>query len=256
MSERGYFAFRYAIPGYTFMLIVIAFNHIPLLNFLGTTEVGQVFGAIVGLLSLLAGSALGFLISQIWFWWFLRKRSQGPGVYGIKELKQADKTFMEKLRKLGLLKEVESNKEVLLAISDYIFHRESEVFLGIIYRRWDFYHVLSSTLITLPIGLAVAIGCRIYAEIFLFKATFGLPSFEVLLQRITGGEAVALMIIFVFVCFFVLLFHKIRRRFIVEYSPMVEAVILKTEVKKRELQKVFPKYFAKTKRQKVANANN
>jgi hypothetical protein len=149
MPEREYFSFRYAIPGYIFILLVVAINHVPLLRFLEITEAGEVFAALLGFLSLFAGSALGFLISQIWYWWFGRKRAKKPGVYGIDELEQVDKALIKKLQKLGLRKDAEDNKRAMLAIADYIVYRKEELLLGYARRRWDMYHVLSSTIHTL-----------------------------------------------------------------------------------------------------------
>ena len=45
MPERGYFSFRYSIPGYTFILLVIAVNIVPLLTILSDASIGPFFGA-------------------------------------------------------------------------------------------------------------------------------------------------------------------------------------------------------------------
>jgi len=61
MSERRYFSLRYTVPGYTFILLVIGINYVPLIEFMKTTGAPEVFGAILAFASLLTGSALGYL---------------------------------------------------------------------------------------------------------------------------------------------------------------------------------------------------
>jgi len=68
VSERTYFSFRYAIPGYTFLILVLLIN----IEFLFSqmklfSEIITIFGIILGLLSLLSGSAIGFIVSQLWY---------------------------------------------------------------------------------------------------------------------------------------------------------------------------------------------
>jgi len=93
MAERQYFSLRYAIPGYAFILLVIAINYVPLLNIL--PEFSEVFGAFLAFLSLFSGSAIGFLICQAWWWWF-----QGhAGIWGISEFKEARDEFTTRVTK-------------------------------------------------------------------------------------------------------------------------------------------------------------
>lgn len=48
MSNRGYFTLRNAIPGYSFILIIIALNHFPLLVFLDVFNISEALGAFLG----------------------------------------------------------------------------------------------------------------------------------------------------------------------------------------------------------------
>lgn len=73
MPEREYFSWRYAIPGYTLILLVTLINLIPLysiLKILAVHKIESTFGVFLGFLTLLSGSAVGFLTSQIWWSWF------------------------------------------------------------------------------------------------------------------------------------------------------------------------------------------
>lgn len=92
MSKRDYFSVRYTVPGYTLILLVIGINYFPFLKILETTEFGSVFGAFLGFLSLFASSALGFLVSQLYWWRFLSKCA----LFGVKEFGNTLNVLVEK----------------------------------------------------------------------------------------------------------------------------------------------------------------
>jgi hypothetical protein len=66
MADRDYFDLRYAIPGFTFLLIVFLINYKLIENITSPSliSIGDIF---LGFLTLLSGSAIGFLITQIYF---------------------------------------------------------------------------------------------------------------------------------------------------------------------------------------------
>lgn len=69
MSERTYFSFRYALPGYTFLLIMLAINiEFIILQIDRYSGGATLLGIIIGFLSLLGGNAIGFIISQPWYY--------------------------------------------------------------------------------------------------------------------------------------------------------------------------------------------
>jgi hypothetical protein len=74
MSEREYFSLRYAVPGFTFILIILGLNYSPLLSILRASGTTEVFGVFLSLLSLFAGSAIGFLVAQISYFYFHWRR--------------------------------------------------------------------------------------------------------------------------------------------------------------------------------------
>jgi len=66
MSEtiRSYFSLRYALPGYTFLTIILLMN---IEFFMNTPSYSMDhFGTILGFL--VSGSAIGFIVSQPWYW--------------------------------------------------------------------------------------------------------------------------------------------------------------------------------------------
>jgi len=71
MASRSYFDYRFSLPGFSFLLIIVLIN----LRFLIYYSVEKkimfdLMGLMFGFISLLSGSALGFLISQFWYFIF------------------------------------------------------------------------------------------------------------------------------------------------------------------------------------------
>jgi len=245
MPEREYFSYRYAIPGFTFLLLVILINHVPLLQILSDSA----FGAFLAFLSLFTGSAIGFLVSQFWWLLYIWKGR----IFGIKELRPAKHVLIKECKKHGANAKIEESKAPIEAILDYINHRgiENEI-SRYRKRRWDMYHVLSSTLLSLFIGLGVGIGLRMYYERYLFNNSLEsmrqtlrstLSSLEAFLNN---PEAVAFLAILI--CWLILLIAFVMgiHEILTNYRPVLDAFILhEFEVAKagEDLVKVFPEYF-------------
>jgi len=239
-SNRGYFSLRYAIPGYTFILLVIVINFVPLLAFFKETGAREVFGAILAFVTLLAGSALGFLVSQ--FWWF-RFHWKG-GILGSKEFKNEKKLLEEKCKNLP--KKEKEKQIVMEAILDLtLFLEKEKKLLELVWRRWDIYHVLSSTYHTLWIGLIVGMGLRVYFQELVYKDSVlnYLGKLTVIFQN---AESLALLLVFAGVVILLLLFRKERQNLMVRYQPLHEALVRRSmDNNKGELMQAFPDYFPK-----------
>ena len=243
MSERQYFSLRYAIPGYTFILLVIVINYVPLLEILTTHGFESAFGVFLAFLSLLSGSAIGFLVSQFW-WWFQRK----VGIFGVKQFEKTLRAFAKKykLKKPPLIQWNEDEKRQLLAAFDYVSHSETrEKILTLAQRRWDMYHLLASTFHTLWIGSAAGILCRIYYEYFLFlsEPLYKIPFRDLISILLKNVEPIVLASIFVSVAFFLFFLRKGRQWMITEYAAISEARIRSSDVKREDLRKAFPDLF-------------
>ena len=106
MSERSFFDLRYAVPGFTFLLFLVLILRVEFLSFLRlfTTPDTSLVGFSLGLLTLMSGSVIGFLISQIWYAYY-------NCCYKKKYLKESFKI----LDGLGV-------KEDLTTVIDYIVH--------------------------------------------------------------------------------------------------------------------------------------
>lgn len=216
MPEREYFSYRHAIPGYTFILLLVAINLFPLFELLGKAGVSEVFGAFLAFLSLFTGSALGFLLSQI-YWWLFKKKG---GFFGIDGTKPILNLLTKTCKDYNLkIREAKKN-ELLEAISDYIETQvDQEKTFEYSARRWDMYHVLGSTLWSLGLGFAVGLGFRVYFHVFLFKASF---SFEPINRFL--AELVLLSVLLGFASFlFWIIWKKGRRKLESEYCLIMTA---------------------------------
>jgi len=185
------------------------------------------FGAFLVFVSLLGGSAFGFLISQCWWVWF---QIQGT-IYGCRKPR---KPIMELIKKYNLTTNskirhekynditIEDKKRVV-AVCNYITHLEKEDKISrYAQRRWDIYNLLSTELVTLIIGSVLGLSFRLIC----FR------SFEVL-------------IIFVIAMAFILalLIEKGRRWVLTQYEYILGAIINKSDVRQWQLRKVFPSDF-------------
>jgi len=251
MPEREYFSLRYAIPGYTLILIVIGINHVPLIKTLAQFQ--TTFGAFLAFLSLLTGSALGFLVSQLW-WWYRKK----GGLYGIEEFKEVLEALIDEFDLPDRYKNPQENDDKLkvIAFYDYVSHseeKEREKLFSYSERRWDMYHLLSSTLWALKIGLVVGIFWRFFSEFFLLKPLFS----TFFLDLISGPfienaerwgllvtELMVLISIFVSAGLLICILPKAVRWTIFEYAAVAKARIRSTKVCARnEIKKAFSDVF-------------
>lgn len=136
MPPRSFFNFRYAVPGFTFLLFFVLILSSIVRSFLQlltcTTTQVELVGFLLGLLTLLSGAAIGFLVSQ--FWYVIYNRYYKEQVY----LKEA----------FGIL-EVLGVKKDLTTVIDYILHKLDDKDKGLkdyIDRRYDLFNLLGSTM--------------------------------------------------------------------------------------------------------------
>lgn len=235
MPERQYFSLRYAIPGYTFILLIIGINHAPLLAILPGTGFATVFGAFLAFLSLLSGSAIGFLVSQVWWWRF----QKDIGILGLEEFK---KTSYRALSETFDLEESQIEgypKRKLVAVLDYVTHYDADKgVLGLSQRRWDMYHVLSSTSYSMGIAVGAGIICRIILEFTVFNGAF-----SIICNVAALIEAVVLAFLLALVTFLLLVLRKQRRWMRKSCAYIHEARIRNCKLKKDDLKKAFPDIF-------------
>ena len=159
MSERTFFTLRYALPGYTFILlsILVAFpklieillqasNDYPLLDL-------TIISAFLAFFTLLSGSALGFLVSQVWYF-FYHWRMKGryrclPRVMG----------FIIKKYHLDATRDKLDHRILFL---DYIHRLSDKETLNYVQRRFDLMHLCGSTLVSTILGSIFGLMVRLH----------------------------------------------------------------------------------------------
>ena len=259
MPEREFFSFRFAIPGYILILFIIAINYVPLLRIFETSEAGEVFGAFLAFLSLFSGSALGFLISQ--FSWY-RFDSKGR-IFGIKRCKKATNAFIERLedrtgQKIVIPDINPEKRKVLLDLShilDYIIlttqggkgkERAEDRLWSYAERKWDMYHVFSSTRLALILGFGLGTTFRIYYELFIF-GTFQLLQDSALSDKVALPEFWAYSFLLLSFVILVILIQTVRHNVEGEYCDTLEFIVRNCEPCAQDMRRAFPEYFEKVK---------
>lgn len=170
MSERSYFDLRYTISGFVFIILILGLNYFPLFVLLKSTEMTEIVGAFLAFFTLFSGSAIGFLISQVW-WCIWEKRG---GLLGDKYHRKSFETF-EKKYDIGFPSEEAMKNEFHTAI-DYATHLVDKKILTVAKRRWDLFHILSATFYSLWLGLVFGFIIRICFQFILFDGNFSVPN--------------------------------------------------------------------------------
>lgn len=231
MSERQYFSLRYAVPGYALILVVIGINYVPLLELLKITGLNSAFGSFLAFLSLFAGSALGFLISQVWWC----KYNEEGGLFWIKETEAQLNMLIDKYRLIEPKDKIKK-KKVLMAFDHIVQSKKNRELNPFAARRWDMYHLLSSTYYTLWIALGLGVLFRIYYEFHLFRT----PIPEIVCNSLKQGELIALMFIILSIAYLLCILRKGRQNIATEYALTMEMRVRNSDVTKEDLRKVLP----------------
>jgi hypothetical protein len=221
VSNREYFSLKYAVPGFTLILIVGAINYIPLLWLFGESSAKEIPDLFLAVLTLFGGSALGFLVSQIW-WLYFEK-------FGRSKFYSTFHHILKRKYNIAI-------NEVLkvMAVFDHVVHHEEGKELSVLSsRRWDLYHLLSATMTTLLIGSLLGIICRAYYQVTHFGFQFSLEgAFE-------SGEFLVLGIVFVSVTLLLIFLDELRGFARDEYEKFAQIRILKSPIKREKLGQVL-----------------
>lgn len=245
MSERNFFNIRYALPGYTFILIMILVaNPVIIETLVGLTEVHFLITAFIAFFTLLSGGAIGFLISQVYYFFhnscFNRFSLLDTRKFLKKEFKLVDNTHQE------------------VVFLDYLFHQSDERTINYVTRRFDLQHTFGSTLFA--IGFGVIFG--IYFKIDFLVANSSYDFFELLFcPTLTMNDAEVIAVICGLLFVFVMGYRFVRQ----EHAMMVDIAVKKVyyskynsdkgeaekvkevEYNRDEIKKIFSekKYFKK-----------
>jgi hypothetical protein len=141
-AERSFFALRYTVPGFTFILISLLVSY-PILKDILLAEANvSLAAAFLAFFSLLGGGAIGFVVSQIWYvfdYWFLYGRYSK-----YRELRRKVKKEYEKEQEE---QHIGSGRFDQVLFLNNLFHKFSdERTQYYAQRRYDLYHTCGSTL--------------------------------------------------------------------------------------------------------------
>ncbi|HUU88010.1 MAG TPA: hypothetical protein VMX17_09695 [Candidatus Glassbacteria bacterium] len=276
MSERSFFDWRTAVPGYTFVLLVLAFNYAPLIKILQSLGLDSIFGALLGFLTLFSGSAIGFLVSQVWWRHF---QNNGAHYYyknmvrkEIKRLvekyglRSAEEKLNKKYRLFTMIKKNEIERiQNVLAVYGFVTHHEMEKNPEIVKyttRRGDVFHLISATRVVLLLGLSIGFLFRFLSQFFIFKwnlnqlfeSIYNIPAnlehlssnFMEVVPDLAGLEILFLSFLVVSALILFRFLGKGRDWINTQYDDMSYAIINKSGIRRWQLQKIFPQeYFDK-----------
>jgi len=239
MSERTFFTIRYALPGYTFILITILVAYPKLMDLFFQIRIPQnveFIAAFLAFFSLLGGGAIGFLVSQVWYLiynWIL------PAKY---KLNKARKLLEDAY---GLIDNF--NRQTIFL--DYVVHHSNKEILTYMQRRFDLLHTLGSTLFAIffgsLFGFLVRIDC-FRTDITLEKAINSLSSLKLGMPELTTFDLGAIFIIVLFSILFFFSFMYVRKEHAMMVEVAVQNVIVSGIFPPSKARRVFTKdYFRK-----------
>jgi len=235
MPEREFFSLRYAIPGYTLILVIILLNIVPLFEISKSNNINSLFGAVLAFVSLFTGSAIGFLISQIWFWYF----GSIGGIFSIKGSEPVKRMLISKLQPI----KHEIARRDLSVILDFSISQERNVsstrqsINENMINRIDLFHTMSSTVFSILMGLIIGIGLRLYFEVFIFNGSVFTDW-----NRIAGQELVLQVFVILSAAFLaILIWTKSRNYPMINYWRML--LIIDPAVDRDKIKHCFSEYF-------------
>jgi prepilin signal peptidase PulO-like enzyme (type II secretory pathway) len=241
VPEREYFSLRYAVPGFIIILIIVGLNYSPIVETLKPSGPSDIFGVVISFLSLFAGSAIGFLVAQFWFGWFNWRRIDAKRVYKRHLQIMKDKFRWRPENDL----EDKDNASVLSAVLDYmLLYEKDNNKWGYCQRKWDIYHILSCSLISLIIGFSIGLPLRIAFNYWIFSSS-SILDFSALNTQ-TKTDVLLFMFTLLSVIVFLILVFLTRRQIFNEYHKMLDIFVnhmAGNEKFLKELKDTFPDHF-------------
>lgn len=171
-SERTYFSFRYTLPGFTFLTLILLINSdFLILQIIQYPDSNTLFGIILGFLTLLSGSAIGFIISQPWYIFtnfFLKSHGIIMG--------------RESYRILNKIYNLEEISDPFTVMTCFLTSKIPERMTKYFNRRNDMFHSLGSTLSAIIGGLYLGYYLRALTtqQTFFSKYDFLIISFSLI----------------------------------------------------------------------------
>lgn len=235
MSERDYFSLRYTVPGFVLILVIVGLNYNPINLILTRLGITDVLGLAISITTLFASSAIGFLISQIWFAYFHSKRLFARILEKDDVEEYMTDAFQWKPKKEKSDKERDT---AMGTIIDYILNfgvkdnENVDRILKFFQRKIDLYHTMSSALVSLYLGLGLGLFFRILAVWSWSGYSFN-PKLDFFLFELTT----------IMTGVFILTILYLRDELFFEYHPMLKLLLKNLDYKiffEDTFRKVFP----------------
>ena len=247
MSERSFFDWRNSLPGFTFILFVLGMNFAPLLFVFTTQSIQATFGAILAFFTLVSGSAIGFLLSQVWWQHY---RNHGAHYYFGKNPRKQIERLVKKYGLLPARNTGDINRiQKVLAVYSYILFSQQQKdpeLVNYLIRRGDTFHSFSATRISLLLGLGFGFLFRILSQVFIFRWTFEIGVSDLCpLTYSAFSEILILALVISSALILFELFGNSRAWMLTQYDDMADALITQSGIRRWKLQEIFLKVNAK-----------
>lgn len=235
MSERAFFSLRYALPGYTFILMVILVAYPELEIIFFKSEQVALVAALLAFLSLLGGGALGFLISQGWYWIFNQ--------FFVANYEGIPKMIKWLRKEYGLVKD----KHHQIVFVDYIYRlHENKELKSVNERRYDLMHVSGSTIFSIIIGSTFEFLIRsglFFTKITIKDAIELLSNISLDLTKIwTYDVGVILIVVILLIVLFFTLQHA-KKLHAMPFEIAVNEVVNSKKFPVWKAKRVFPSHY-------------
>lgn len=239
MSSREYFSLRYAVPGFSLILVIIGLNFYPIFEILKESVTNNVIGIVLSFLSLFAGSAIGFIVAQIWFAWFTGLKLDYKRVF--KHFEKDVETHFG----WAPSNKVEDKDSTLSAVFDYmlLFEKDKNRW-EYCQRKWDIYHIMSATLVSLIFGVGVGLILRVTLSLYFLEETS--LSWAPIASMPIQTDFLLFVFTLINVFAFTIVIYVARRQIFNEYNRMLRILIVHMGNKPefiKELKDAFPGYF-------------
>lgn len=157
--ERSLFNLRFSVPGFIFIILFLLINPGFLskgaLLGLSIEETQGFFTIILGFLTLISGSTLGFLISQAW--WLVWDFSGAH--YGGTRFRERREPYQILVNDYS----INNNRNDLRTVHNYLAHIKSNEQIKLyLTRRWDSFILLGSSAFAILLGLGIGYLMRIF----------------------------------------------------------------------------------------------
>lgn len=163
MSERSVFNLRYSFPGFTFFVFTLLLSFGEVIARIKIPNLA-VYVSFFGFVFILGGGAVGYFVSQVYYYLFYHCKK---GFFYNDWRKTQKKDYIKYLTEtIDIDEKITDSPDKALVIIDYFLMKcdakyKEKIYLYIT-RRWDLYHVIGATEISILLGIISGISLKLY----------------------------------------------------------------------------------------------